>query len=161
MIKKLIALLVSLSFTVQANEVRSIHQFYPEEKTYVDKRIEGVWLGPLNDTLTISRGGDNFYLLRDKKQNVESEFEAAFFTLDDGQGSETFVNIYPKTRIANNLFENSHIFKGHSVYKIHLEDSACTLYPLNFSWFQNLTRKTFVTLQESIVNFMITRIRRY
>jgi len=58
----IVGILLGLYSFVQAKEVRSIHQFYPEEKAYFDNRMEGIWIIPMGDTLTFSRAGDNFYL---------------------------------------------------------------------------------------------------
>ena len=147
----IIFILLSVNISALAQEVRSIHPLFSEATPCIDKNIEGDWLGPFGDTLTIIQAGDNFYHFMQKDANRTSSFELVLVPLGIENNRQIIADLYPQPMTEGSAVYHNHMVRTHSFFKIEIEKDRLLVFPLNYKWLHKR-----VTTEQNTIQFIWT-----
>ena len=112
-----------------AQKLRSFYPVYTEQQIVVHPEFEGRWLISGQDTVSISRSGDNFYSIF-LSGNVATE---GVVTRIGNDYLLDLVPLFPNTSDGKMLKESS--FTPHSLYKLAFSNDTLRASELNYHWF--------------------------
>ncbi|MGH2565982.1 MAG: hypothetical protein ACRDE5_15800, partial [Ginsengibacter sp.] len=122
-----------------SQKILSLNSLFTEQDAVLVPGVEGLWAIPdFNMSVSIDRGGDNFYLLKYGNEKNISAFEAVFVKIKD----ELFLDLSGvlQDNVGDEDYRNSFI-KCHSFYKVQMKKDTLQLSELNYSWFYDYVSK--------------------
>ncbi len=137
-----------------SQKILSVHPLFTEQDAVLIPEIEGLWSIPDFDmTVTFQQAGDNFYLMKYGSELNPSTFEAVFVNINN----EILLDLSGvlDEAIGDVDYRNTFV-KGHSIYKIELDNNKLQLFETNYSWFYDYSLKIDSALRyEWVKNAML------
>lgn len=144
--------------TTFSQKVLLFNSLFTDQDAVLVPQVEGDWrFKDFDMTVSIHKGGDNFYFLKYGNEKNPSTFEAAFLKINDDYFMD-LSGIIPDS-VGDEDFRNSFI-RGHGIYKVQFTKDSFELSELSYAWFYDYAMKRKLPLKyEWIDNAMLLTMK--